>query len=64
MYLVSIIWQYFSLDNSLKITLLATLVLGFIFTQLEEPGYMLFLSMLLGLAWHERRLKLEQQAQI
>lgn len=63
-YLVSIIWQYFGLDNSLKITLLTTLILGFIFTQLEEPGYMLFLSMLLGLAWHERRLKFEQQAQL
>ena len=64
MYLAYVIWQYFGLDNSLKITLLATLVLGFIFTQLEEPGYMLFLSMLLGLAWHERRLKFEQQAQV
>ncbi len=64
MYLASLIWQYFGVDNSLKITLLATLVLGFVFTQLEEPGYMLFLSMLLGLAWHERRLKFEQQAQI
>lgn len=64
MYLTSLIWQYFGVDNSLKITLLATLVLGFIFTQLEEPGYMLFLSMLLGLAWHERRLKFEQQAQV
>jgi hypothetical protein len=64
MYLAYAIWQSFGLDNSLKITLLATLVLGFIFTQLEEPGYMLFLSMLLGLAWHERRLKFEQQAQV
>lgn len=63
MYLASLIWQL-GVDNSLKITLLATLVLGFVFTQLEEPGYMLFLSMLLGLAWHERRLKFEQQAQI
>ncbi|PSB06683.1 hypothetical protein C7B62_22175 [Pleurocapsa sp. CCALA 161] len=64
MYLASLIWQYFGVDNSLKITLLATLVLGFVFTQLEEPGYMLFLSMLLGLAWHEKRLKFEQQAQV
>ena len=64
MYLAYVIWQYFGLDNSLKITLLATLVLGFIFTQLEEPGYMLFLSMLLGLGWHERRLKFERQSQV
>lgn len=64
MYLAYVIWQYFGLDNSLKITLLATLVLGFIFTQLEEPGYMLFLSVLLGLGWHERRLKFERQSQV
>ena len=60
-YLAYIIWQNFGLDNSLKITLLATLVLGFIFTQIEEPGYMLSLALLLGLAWQNKRLKFEQQ---
>lgn len=60
-YLGYLIWQYFGLDNSLKITLLATLVLGFVFTQIEEPGYMLSLALLLGLAWQKKRLKLEQQ---
>lgn len=61
LYLAYIIWQNFGLDNSLKITLLATLVLGFIFTQIEEPGYMLSLALLLGLAWQNKRLKFEQQ---
>ncbi|MGB5631499.1 MAG: hypothetical protein WBM44_13480 [Waterburya sp.] len=60
-YLAYLIWQHFGLDNSLKITLLATLVLGFIFTQIEEPGYMISLALLLGLAWQKKRLKLEQQ---
>ncbi|MEM8677343.1 MAG: hypothetical protein AAGF83_26315 [Cyanobacteria bacterium P01_G01_bin.67] len=60
-YLAYLIWQNFGLDNSLKITLLATLVLGFIFTQIEEPGYMLSLALLLGLAWQKKRLKFEQQ---
>ena len=61
LYLAYLIWQNFGLDNSLKITLLATLVLGFIFTQIEEPGYMLSLALLLGLAWQNKRLKFEQQ---
>lgn len=61
LYLAYLVWQYFALDNSLKITLLATLVLGFIFTQIEEPGYMLTLALLLGLAWQKKRLKFEQQ---
>ena len=63
LFLSYIVWQHFGLDNSLKITLLATLVLGFIFTQIEEPGYMLSLALLLGLAWQKKRLKLEQQTQ-
>lgn len=64
LFLSYIVWRHFGLDNSLKITLLATLVLGFIFTQIEEPGYMLSLALLLGLAWQKKRLKLEQQEQI
>ncbi|MEL6438139.1 MAG: hypothetical protein AAFQ80_02615 [Cyanobacteria bacterium J06621_8] len=56
-YLGYLTWRYFGLDNSLKITLLTMLVLGFIFTQLEEPGYMLTVALLLGLAWQKRRLQ-------
>ncbi|WP_319421883.1 hypothetical protein [Pleurocapsa sp. FMAR1] len=56
LFLAYLVWQNFGLDNSLKITLLSTLVLGFIFTQMEEPGYMLSVSLILGLAWHDQRL--------
>ena len=57
LYLAYLIWQHFGLDNSLKITLLSILVMGFIFTQIEEPGYMLSISLLLGIAWHKKHLK-------
>ena len=57
-YLSFVVWQNFALDNSLKITLLSILVMGFIFTQLEEPGYMISIAMILGLAWQKRRLRL------
>jgi hypothetical protein len=56
LYLAYLVWQNFGLNSSLKITLLSILVLGFIFTQMEEPGYMVSIALLLGLAWHERRL--------
>ncbi|MEY2833598.1 MAG: hypothetical protein RLZZ574_2857 [Cyanobacteriota bacterium] len=56
LYLAYLVWQNFALDSSLKVTLLSVLVLGFIFTQMEEPGYMVSIALLLGLAWHERRL--------
>ncbi|MGD1875414.1 MAG: hypothetical protein ACFB02_20450 [Mastigocoleus sp.] len=57
LYLGYLVWRYFALDNSLKITVLCIVVLGFIFTQMEEPGYMLFVSLLLGLAYQKQRLE-------
>ena len=57
MYMGYIVWKNLCFDDSLKVTLLYIFSLGFIFTQLEEPGYMISVAMLLGLAWHERRLK-------
>lgn len=57
LYLAYLGWHNFCLDDSLKVTLLAILVLGFIFTQLEEPGFMMSISLMLGLPWHERRLR-------
>jgi hypothetical protein len=54
-------WQYFGLDDSSKITSLAVFVLGFIFTQMEEPGFMLFIVLILGIVWQERQLKKQTQ---
>ena len=50
-------WKHFSLDDSLKVSLLAVLVMGFIFTQMEEPGFMLSIALILVLPWQERRLQ-------
>ena len=61
LYLAYLVWKNFGLDNYLKVTLLSIIVLGFIFTQMEEPGYMISLSLLLGIAWHEQRLKKQQK---
>lgn len=57
LFLGYLVWQYFGLNDSLKITVLCILVLGFIFTQMEEPGYMLTVVLILGLSWQERQLK-------
>jgi len=57
LFLAYLTWQNYAFNNSLKIALLLIFVLGFIFTQIEEPGYMLSISLMLGLAWQERRLK-------
>jgi hypothetical protein len=57
LFLFYLVWQHFGLDDSLKVNLLAIFVLGFIFTQMEEPGFMLSIALILGLSWQERRLK-------
>lgn len=46
-------WQRFCLDDLSKFIILTIIVNGFIFTQLEEPGYMLSMTTLIGLRWHE-----------
>lgn len=59
LFLTYLVWQYFGLNNAIKIILLSILVLGFIFTQMEEPGYMLSIAMIIGLNWQETWIKKE-----
>jgi len=50
-----VIWRKFCQDDFSKFLMLNVFLHGFIFTQLEEPGYMLFVAVLIGLRWHEKR---------
>lgn len=54
-YLAYLVWTKVCNNELSKFLLLNILLIGFIFTQLEEPGYMLFVAMILGLLWHENR---------
>ncbi len=56
LYLAYLTWIYFGLNRILKVHLLGVLVMGFIFTQMEEPGYTITIAYMLGLSWQERRL--------
>ena len=56
LYLGYLTWKHFGLDNSLKVTLLSIFIMGLIFTQMEEPGYMLSIAYVLGLSWQEQQL--------
>ena len=58
-YLVFVVWQRFCVDEFGKFMILSTFVLGFILTQMEEPGHMLTVTCLLALRWHDRRLRCE-----
>jgi len=52
-----ITWHYLCYDGFSKFLLLTVAVFGFIFTQMEEPGYMLYTFALIGIRWHEHRCK-------
>jgi hypothetical protein len=53
-----IIWRYICVDNFCRFLLLSVAGFGFIFTQMEEPGYMFYTAALIGLRWHEKNSQL------
>lgn len=53
LYLWSIVWRWLGKDQFSRFIILTIFVHGFVFTQLEEPGYMLFVASLLGLRWQQ-----------
>ena len=56
-YLGYLTWRHFGWNDIVKVNILNVLVLGFIFTQMEEPGYMIFIAFIFGLSYQERRLQ-------
>ena len=48
-----LLWTRVCLDDLSRFLLLNVIVNGFIFTTMEEPGFMLTIAVLLGLRWHE-----------
>lgn len=56
LYLASIVWRKLCSDNLSKLLMLATAICGFIFTQMEEPAYMLCVATLIALRWQENRI--------
>jgi hypothetical protein len=55
LYLAFLVWRKLCLDELSKFFLLTIFVFGLIFTQMEEPGYMLFMAILIGLQWQANR---------
>jgi len=56
LFIAYIIWRYLCFDNFSKFLLLSTAVFGFIFTQMEEPAYMLYTTSLIALRWQEHKI--------
>jgi len=57
LYLSFLVWGRLCSDDLSRFFLLTIFVFGLIFTQMEEPGYMLFMAILIGLQWQTNRLR-------
>jgi hypothetical protein len=57
LYLSALIWRHFCLDDFSKFLVLCVFSFGLVFSQMEEPGYMLFIACLIALRWHEVKRK-------
>lgn len=56
LYLWFLVWRQ-CLDNLSKFLLITVLIFGGVFSWLEEPGYMLFIAILIGFQWQEHQIK-------
>lgn len=56
LYLGSVVWRRVCADNTSKLLLLTVVICGFIFTQMEEPAYMLSVATLIALKWQKERI--------
>ncbi len=48
-----VVWRRICLNDISKFLVLTVLSFGLIFSQMEEPGYMLYVISLVGIQWHE-----------
>jgi len=56
LYLGWITWRYLCLDDFSRFMILTVMIFGLIYTQMEEPGYMLSIACLIALRWHEKQI--------
>ena len=64
LYLAYIIWSRLSVGDLCRFLLLSVFVTGTVMSQMEEPGYMLFIALIIGLHWQEERAKKKYKRKI
>jgi hypothetical protein len=57
LYLSALTWRHVCLDDFSRYLMLCVFSFGLVFSQMEEPGYMLFIACLIALRWHEIKRK-------
>lgn len=54
LYLGYIVWSKLCFDDFSKLLVLNVFVTGLVFSQMEEPSYMLYIAMVIGLRWQQQ----------
>lgn len=55
-YMAFLVWRYVAVTELSKYLMLTVFVFGLVFSQLEEPGYTLFVATMIGLDWQDQKL--------
>lgn len=53
-----VIWSNICVDDMSKFMLLTVCVNGLIFSQMQEPGFLIYICLLIGVRWHDRKTSL------
>lgn len=63
LFLAFLVWQYVCPDDVSRFLMMTVVVFGLIFSQMEEPGYMMTIAAFIGLRWQENQYKERQKKQ-
>ncbi|EAW35498.1 hypothetical protein [Lyngbya sp. PCC 8106] len=61
LYIWWVVWRRLCFDDISRLLALTPLVFGLVFTQMEEPGYMLYVASIIGLRWQEYHCQKQNQ---
>ncbi|PSO85583.1 MAG: hypothetical protein BRC45_03995 [Cyanobacteria bacterium QS_5_48_63] len=61
-YIWFVVWRRLCLDDISRFLVLTVVVFGLIFSQMEEPGYMLYVASIIGLRWQEHQCRKKDQS--
>ncbi|MGA9378280.1 MAG: hypothetical protein WBV73_05875, partial [Phormidium sp.] len=54
-YIWSVVWRRLCVNDVSRLFLLTICAFGLVFSQMEEPGYMLYVTSLIGIMWQEHQ---------
>jgi hypothetical protein len=57
LYIWFVVWRRLCFDDTSRFFVLTVVVFGLVFTQMEEPGYTVYIASLIGLRWQEHHSK-------